>query len=245
MSERPIVGDFGGGVSCSECTALEPAPGLVRLSFCSYLPDAACRVADGVELVPERRYVVETADGERLGLLRRYRLPVLRGHAGAVVGTVARCATPAEEERSNHLEEVAADALRHCRDWARRERVDFRPVWAFAPLDRNHLLVSFVAEQRIDFRTLLRDLGQRTRRRVELRQIGVRDQAKAQGGWGPCGRTLCCSTFMERFNSVTIRMAKAQNLSLNPTRISGMCGRLMCCLAHEAPSSAGRLRAQT
>lgn len=232
-------------MSCSACAAVVQLPGLVRLSFCDYLPDALCRVAEGVELVPERRYVVETADGERLGLLRRFRLPVLRDAPGAVVGTVVRLAAPAEEERSRDLEAVAADALRYCRDWARQERVDLRPVWAFAPLDRNHLLISFAAEQRVDFRSLLRELGRRTRRRVELRQIGVRDQAKAQGGWGPCGRTLCCSTFMERFNSVTIRMAKAQNLSLNPTRISGMCGRLMCCLAHEAPSSAGRVKGRS
>ena len=102
------------------------------------------------------------------------------------------------------------------------------------PLDRDTIVITFAAEERVDFRELLRDLGRRTRRRVELRQIGVRDQAKASGGWGPCGRMLCCSTFMTRFNSVTIRMAKAQKLSLNPTRISGMCGRLMCCLAHEA-----------
>jgi cell fate regulator YaaT (PSP1 superfamily) len=109
-----------------------------------------------------------------------------------------------------------------------------RPVTAIVPLDRDTVVITFAAEERVDFRELLRDLGRRTRRRVELRQIGVRDQAKASGGWGPCGRTLCCSTFMARFNSVTIRMAKAQRLSLNPSRISGMCGRLMCCLAHEA-----------
>lgn len=229
-------------MSCSACPNVEPLPGLVRVCFSDDLPDAVCRLADGVEMVPGRRYVVETPDGERLGLLRRFRLPVVKGPAGAAVGTVVRRATPAEEGRSRELEAVAADAVRYCRDWARREKVDLRPVSALAPLDRTTLLITFSAEQRIDFRALLRDLGRRTRRRVELRQVGVRDQAKANGGWGPCGRTMCCSTFMERFNSVTIRMAKAQNLSLNPSRISGMCGRLMCCLAHEAPSSAGRGR---
>ncbi len=228
----------------SACPAAKPIPGLVRLSFNDELPDLVCRLADGVELVPGRRYVVETPDGERLGRLRQFRLPVVKGPAGAVVGAVVRCAAPAEESRSRELEAVAADALRYCREWARRERVDLRPVSAFAPLDRNTLLISFSAEQRIDFRTLLRDLSRRSRRRVELRQIGVRDQAKGCGGWGPCGRTMCCSTFMERFNSVTIRMAKAQDLSLNPSRISGMCGRLMCCLAHEAPAGAGRGRAR-
>ena len=229
-------------MSCAACPHLTPVPDLVRLSFNDDLPDVVCRLAAGVELVPGRSYLVETADGERLGRVRQFRLPVVKSPAGPVAGTVVRCATPAEEERSHELEAVAADALRYCRQWARREKVDLRPVSAFAPQDRNTLLISFSAEQRIDFRALLRDLGRRSRRRVELRQIGVRDQAKASGGWGPCGRTLCCSTFMERFNSVTIRMAKAQNLSLNPSRISGMCGRLMCCLAHEAPATAGRGR---
>ena len=229
-------------MNCAACPVAKPVPGLVRLSFNDDLPDVVCRLAEGVELVAGRRYVVETADGERLGRLRQFRLPVVKGPAGAVAGTVVRSATPADEDRNRELEAMAADALRYCREWARREKVDLRPVWAFAPLDRNTLLISFSAEQRIDFRALLRDLGRRSRRRVELRQIGVRDQAKANGGWGPCGRILCCSTFMERFNSVTIRMAKAQNLSLNPSRISGMCGRLMCCLAHEAPAAAGRGR---
>lgn len=221
-------------MSCSACSLATPIPGLVRLSFSDDLPEVVCRVAEGVALEPGRVYVVEIADGERLGVLRRFRLPMVREQAG-VVGTLLRVATPAEEERGRELELLAAEAVRLCRDWARRENVDLRPVSAFAPLDRNHLLITFSAEQRIDFRALLRELGRRTRRRVELRQIGVRDQAKASGGWGPCGRTLCCTTFMERFNSVSIRLAKMQNLSLNPARISGMCGRLMCCLAHEAP----------
>lgn len=223
---------------------LEPVPGLVRLSLNDDLPDLVCRVTDGVELLPGRCYVVDTPDGERLGRLRQFHLPVAKVPRGRIAGTVVRSATPGDESRGGELEAVAADALRYCREWARREKVDLRPVSAFAPLNRNNLLITFAAEQRVDFRSLLRDLGRRTRRRVELRQIGVRDQAKASGGWGPCGRTLCCSTFMERFNSVTIRMAKAQNLSLNPARISGMCGRLMCCLAHEAPAAAGRGRAR-
>ncbi len=231
-------------MSCTACPYLTPVPGLVRISFNDDLPDVVCRFAEGIDLVSGRYYVVETTDGERLGRLRQFRLPVVKGPAAAIAGTVVRCATPSEESCNRELEALAADALRYCREWARREKVDLRPVSAFAPLDRNTLLVNFSAEQRVDFRGLLRELGRRSRRRVELRQIGVRDQAKASGGWGPCGRTLCCSTFMERFNSVTIRMAKAQNLSLNPSRISGMCGRLMCCLAHESPLPVGRGRGQ-
>jgi cell fate regulator YaaT (PSP1 superfamily) len=179
-------------------------------------------------------YLVGGPDGERVGRLAANEIPVLRPCAERVAGTVLRRAVPNEVTRSEDLALVARDALRFCRERARELNVPMRPVSATVPLDRDTIVITFAAEERVDFRALLRDLGRRTRRRVELRQIGVRDQAKASGGWGPCGRVLCCSTFMARFNSVTIRMAKAQKLSLNPTRISGMCGRLMCCLAHEA-----------
>jgi cell fate regulator YaaT (PSP1 superfamily) len=188
-----------------------------------------------VELEIGGAYVVASADGERVGRLAGHEIPVLRPCSDRVAGSVLRRAVPNEVARAEELALVARDALRFCRERARELNVPMRPVSAIVPLDRDTLVITFAAEERVDFRALLRDLGRRTRRRVELRQIGVRDQAKSSGGWGPCGRMLCCSTFMARFNSVTIRMAKAQKLSLNPTRISGMCGRLMCCLAHEAP----------
>jgi cell fate regulator YaaT (PSP1 superfamily) len=96
------------------------------------------------------------------------------------------------------------------------------------------LSVYYTSESRIDYRQLVRELLQAYGFRVEMRQIGVRDETKLRGGIGPCGKTLCCSTFLESFHPVTIKMAKSQNLSLNPSKISGMCGRLMCCLAYEA-----------
>jgi cell fate regulator YaaT (PSP1 superfamily) len=108
-----------------------------------------------------------------------------------------------------------------------------RPLKVRLPLTGRKAVVFFTAERRIDFRPLLRELGRRYRRRVEMRPLGVRDGARVTGGLGPGGRCVCCATFMERFHSVTVRMAKRQNLSLNPTKISGLCGRLMCCLAHE------------
>jgi cell fate regulator YaaT (PSP1 superfamily) len=169
-------------------------------------------------------------------------VPVLPTCGDRAVGTVQRPATAAERERAGQLAIIARDAIAYCRARAGELSLALRPVTAILPLDRDVLFMTFAAEERVDFRELLRDLGRRTRRRVELRQIGVRDQARTSGGWGPCGRTLCCATFMTRFNSVTIRMAKAQNLSLSPSRISGMCGRLMCCLAHEATEGPGRLK---
>ena len=99
--------------------------------------------------------------------------------------------------------------------------------------DRSKIMFYFTADGRVDFRELVRDLASIFRTRIELRQIGVRDEAKLLGGLGPCGRPVCCVSFMEEFEPVSIRMAKDQNLSLNPSKISGVCGRLMCCLRFE------------
>jgi cell fate regulator YaaT (PSP1 superfamily) len=222
-------------MSCATCLdGPRPVPGVVRISFSPDLPGQICNATDGVQLRPGSWYVVACREGERVGQLVAGEVPLLRPCAERAVGTVVRAASEAEVNRAGELAGVARDALRFCRERARELDLAMRPVSAVVPLDHDTIAIAFAAEQRVDFRELLRDLAHRTRRRVELRQIGVRDQARACGGWGPCGRTLCCSTFMARFNSVTIRMAKAQKLSLNPTRISGMCGRLMCCLAHEA-----------
>ncbi len=226
-------------MSCAQC----PVDELVRISFSSDLPGQLCSVKAGVEVEAGAQYVVSSPDGERVGRLAPYETPVVRPCGERLAGSVVRRAAPAEVSRSEELRLVARDALHFCRDRARELNLALRPVAAIVPLDRDTVVITFAAEERVDFRELLRDLGRRTRRRVELRQIGVRDQAKASGGWGPCGRMLCCSTFMARFNSVTIRMAKAQKLSLNPTRISGMCGRLMCCLAHEAAEGEGKRKA--
>ncbi len=222
-------------MSCAACPVeARPRPDLVRITFSPDLPGRICSVKEGVDLEIGAAYVVVGADGEQVGRLVGHDVPVLRPCRDRVSGSVIRRAAAVEVNRAEELSLVARDALKFCRERARELNIPMRPVSATVPLDRDTIVITFAAEERVDFRALLRDLGRRTRRRVELRQIGVRDQAKTSGGWGPCGRVLCCSTFMARFNSVTIRMAKAQKLSLNPTRISGMCGRLMCCLAHEA-----------
>jgi cell fate regulator YaaT (PSP1 superfamily) len=222
-------------MSCPQCPAgARPGAELVRITFSPDLPGQMCTLRPGIEVEAGTYYVVASSDGERVGRLAANEVPVLRPCADRLAGSIVRRAAVTEVTRADELAVVARDALRFCRERARELKLPLRPVSAVVPLDRDTVVITFAAEERVDFRELLRDLGRRTRRRVELRQIGVRDQAKASGGWGPCGRMLCCSTFMARFNSVTIRMAKAQKLSLNPTRISGMCGRLMCCLAHEA-----------
>lgn len=228
------------GTAC--CVSGEPGRRLARISFDPEGPTLVCTVADGLQMESDGTYVVATGDGERVGRAVAFAVPVLPTCADRAVGTVVRPASEGEVDRAHQLAIIGRDAIAYCRARAGELGLALRPVAAVIPLDRDVLFMSFAAEERIDFRELLRDLGRRTRRRVELRQIGVRDQAKTAGGWGPCGRPLCCATFMARFNSVTIRMAKAQNLSLSPSRISGMCGRLMCCLAHEATATAPRPR---
>jgi cell fate regulator YaaT (PSP1 superfamily) len=216
------------------------APLHVRVVFNSELPGVVCAVRDGVHVEAGGWFIIQTAEGERLGRIARFELPVLRPFGDRTAGSVLRRATDEEIDRGRQLAWREHELLEYFRRRARELNLPMRPISAVFPLDRDDAYVSFAAEERVDFRELLRELGRRVHRRVDLRQVGVRDQARLSGGWGPCGRALCCSTFMTRFSSVTIRMAKSQNVSLNPSRISGMCGRLMCCLAHEAAKPQGQ-----
>jgi cell fate regulator YaaT (PSP1 superfamily) len=111
-----------------------------------------------------------------------------------------------------------------------------------APIDGSRMIFYFTAETRIDFRELVRELAARFRTRVEMRQIGVRDEARLLGGYGSCGRPLCCTTWLTSFEPISIRMAKQQDLALNPSKLSGLCGRLKCCLRYELPNAKGELR---
>lgn len=146
---------------------------------------------------------------------------------------IIRLALPKDlkQYQKNVLE--AEKALLNGRELAKQLNLSMRFIDAQFTLDRNQLLFHFVADERIDFRELAKRLAQLYKTRIELRQIGVRDKAKEVGGLGPCGRFLCCNTFLTDFNSVSINMAKNQFLSLNPTKINGVCGRLLCCLNYE------------
>ena len=128
---------------------------------------------------------------------------------------------------------AAKEAYDVCSDKVNEHQLDMKLVDVEYTFDRNKVIFYFTADGRVDFRELVKDLASIFRTRIELRQIGVRDEAKMLGGIGPCGRMLCCSTFLGDFDPVSIKMAKDQNLSLNPTKISGLCGRLMCCLKYE------------
>jgi len=148
---------------------------------------------------------------------------------------VYRLATEEDLEQVRQNRELEKEAQRHCLERIAARKLDMNLVKVECLFDRSKMIFYFTAEGRLDFRELVRDLVARFRTRVELRQIGVRHEAKLLGGLGSCGRELCCATFLHDFEPVSVKMAKEQNLSLNPTKISGLCGRLMCCLTYEFP----------
>lgn len=127
----------------------------------------------------------------------------------------------------------AEKAIEKCKEIVERDSLNMNIVDAVYNFDKSQLLFRFLSDERVDFRALARELGSRLKTRIELRQIGIRDKAKEVGGFGPCGRLLCCSTFLTNFDTVSINMAKNQGLALNPTKINGVCGRLLCCLNYE------------
>jgi cell fate regulator YaaT (PSP1 superfamily) len=149
------------------------------------------------------------------------------------VGRVLRRAEDPDRERAESQQARAAEALAFARDRARARELPvkmFRVDW---PPGGDKVMFYFSADQRVDFRDLVKDLAARYHARIELRQVGVRDEAKMVGGIGSCGRELCCTTFLSSFAPVSIKMAKNQNIALNPTKVSGQCGRLKCCLVYE------------
>jgi cell fate regulator YaaT (PSP1 superfamily) len=153
---------------------------------------------------------------------------------------VLRRATEKDVAKMAENEVREAEALRVCNQKIAEHKLDMNLVNVEYAFDVSKIIFYFTAEGRIDFRELVKDLAAVFRTRIELRQIGVRDEAKMLGGIGCCGRSLCCSTFLGDFEPVSIRMAKEQNLSLNPAKISGICGRLMCCLKYESNLYAGQ-----
>ncbi len=205
--------------------------GIVPVVVDPDLPGLPCRTG-ALEVRHDHHYLVETPDGQFLGRVSLFSLPIFRPRRGAV-GRILRLASSEDRKRTEDTHHIEREIEAYLRERTRELGLDMRTIKARLPLTGRKALIYFTAERRLDFRALLRELGRRYRRKVEMRPLGVRDGARVCGGLGPCGRCLCCTTFMDRFHSVTVRMAKRQRLSLNPTKISGLCGRLMCCLAHE------------
>ncbi|MEG0591471.1 MAG: stage 0 sporulation family protein, partial [Lachnospiraceae bacterium] len=146
---------------------------------------------------------------------------------------VIRLATAEDRKTEEKNREKEKEAFDICLEKIRKHELEMKLIDAEYTFDNNKVLFYFTADGRIDFRELVKDLAAVFRTRIELRQIGVRDETKIRGGIGVCGRELCCNTYLAEFAPVSIKMAKEQNLSLNPTKISGVCGRLMCCLTNE------------
>ncbi len=146
---------------------------------------------------------------------------------------VIRKANPWDMHQIEKNKKKIKEVMDTCSKKIQERRLHMKLIDAEFSFDRSKIMFYFTAEGRVDFRDLVKDLASAFKTRIELKQIGVRDEAKILGGLGPCGRALCCATYLKDFEPVTIKMAKEQNLPLNPTKISGLCGRLMCCLGYE------------
>ena len=177
--------------------------------------------------------IVETARGIEMGTVVLGAKEVPDDEVVSPLKSVIRIATEEDEKKVQINHEKEKEAYKICLEKIQKHKLDMKLVQAEYTFDNNKLLFYFTADGRIDFRELVKDLASVFRTRIELRQIGVRDETKMLGGVGICGRTLCCHSYLSEFIPVSIKMAKEQNLSLNPTKISGVCGRLMCCLKNE------------
>lgn len=177
--------------------------------------------------------IVETARGVEMGTVMTDPREVSEESVVQPLKPVIRIATEQDEKQAEKNRQKEKEAFKICLEKIAKHKLDMKLVEAEYTFDNNKLLFYFTADGRIDFRELVKDLASVFRTRIELRQIGVRDETKMLGGIGICGRELCCKSYLTDFVPVSIKMAKEQNLSLNPTKISGVCGRLMCCLKNE------------
>jgi len=186
---------------------------------------------NGFKLKKNLTVIVETEKGLKFGKVVQFvDKDIVREYD---FNKVIRIST--KKDYLQHLNNLkdADKALEICRDIINKENIKMSLIDAFYTFDRSQLVFRFTSDERVDFRNLAKELGSIFKTRIELRQIGIRDKAREIGGFGPCGRLLCCSTFLNDFDSVSINMAKNQSLALNPTKINGSCGRLLCCLKYE------------
>jgi cell fate regulator YaaT (PSP1 superfamily) len=179
------------------------------------------------------RVLVESPMGKAVGVVNSEPRGIGEDLPAKPLKTVLRHATAEEIDRFERNAALEEEVYAFCYERIKARGLPMSLIGAECLFDINKVMIYFSADGRVDFRELVKDLVQRFRTRIEMRQVGVRHKAKMVGGLGNCGRKLCCTTFLKNFDPVSIKMAKEQNLSLNPSKISGMCGRLMCCLAYE------------
>lgn len=185
------------------------------------------------ELKINENVIVETARGIEFGTIVIEEKEVEDKEIVSPLKSVIRLATDKDIETVEENNKKEKEAYDICVDCIKRRDIDMKLINVEYAFDNNKILFYFTADGRVDFRELVKDLAGIFHTRIELRQVGVRDEAKIVGGIGMCGRVLCCNSFLDEFRPVSIKMAKGQNLSLNPAKISGICGRLMCCLRYE------------
>lgn len=191
------------------------------------------------ELKAGDRVVVETDRGRALGVVVEPPREVPRSEAPADVKSIVRPATEEDLALASVNTAREKEALRFCQQRIQERRMEMKLVRAEYLFDGSKIIFYFTADGRVDFRELVKDLAHHFHTRIEMRQIGVRDEAKMTGGIGICGRELCCCTFLTDFAPVSVKMAKEQGLALNPNKISGQCGRLLCCLGYEFETYCG------
>ncbi|NTV52060.1 MAG: hypothetical protein HGA76_03475 [Candidatus Firestonebacteria bacterium] len=177
--------------------------------------------------------VVETEHGPGMGRVVKTRINLPQTKETEPLRRILRTAQAKDLEQVRHNEQLERDAYRLCRKLVQDKGLSMKLVDVSYTLDARKAIFYFTSENRVDFRELVKELAHALKVKIEMRQIGVRDEARRLGGVGCCGQSLCCCSFLKDFVSVSIRMAKDQNVSLNPTKVSGICGRLMCCLSYE------------
>ncbi len=187
----------------------------------------------GADVRPGDQVIIETAKGPEFGLCCRGNTMVEDDQVVQPLRPLLRLATEKDLANLQRNREREKEAMAVCQEKIQEHKLDMGLVRCECSFDGNKLLFFFTSEGRVDFRALVKDLAATLHSRIELRQIGVRDESKLLGGLGICGRPYCCNAFLEQFHPVSIKMAKTQGLSLNPAKISGACGRLMCCLKYE------------
>ncbi len=177
--------------------------------------------------------IVETERGLQFGTVTTDVIEMDKKNIHYPLKRVIRIST--KKDYTNHLNNLkdAKQAFDKCNELIKKHNLDMKLVEVTYTFERTQLFFTFIASERVDFRNLTKDLAKIYKTRIELRQIGPRDKAKEAGGLGPCGRPLCCSTYLYSFDNITINMAKNQNIALNPNKINGSCGRLLCCLSYE------------
>lgn len=198
--------------------------------------------AGNINVKAKDKVIVETAMGQEMGEVVINNKSLTNNKIKASLKPIIRVATEKDLKHFTENKEKEKEAFKICEEKIKKHKLGMHLVDASYTFDNAKLLFYFTADNRIDFRELVKDLASIFKTRIELRQIGVRDQVRRIGGNGVCGRELCCCTFLNNFDTVSIKMAKEQNIALNPAKISGNCGRLMCCLRYEQEAYEEKLK---